>query len=69
MPVKSLRPFLLALVFALGLGAQPNPPDFVEDVQPLLSSCLACHSAQLEASGLALDSREALLKVDRAVPP
>lgn len=62
MPVKSLRPLLLALVFAVGLGAQPDPPDFVEDVQPLLSSCLACHSSKLEASGLALDSREAVVK-------
>jgi hypothetical protein len=62
MTVKPLRYLLIALVSAVGLGAQQGAPAFDQDVQPLLNACLACHSSQLEAGGLALDSRERLLK-------
>lgn len=62
MPALSLRLSLLAVVFSFYLSAQQAAPDFEAEVQPLLNSCLACHNQQLATAGLALDSREALLR-------
>jgi hypothetical protein len=62
MSAKLLRRSLVALIFSISLSAQTVPPDFDKEVQPLLNSCLTCHSSQLATGGLALDSREALLK-------
>lgn len=61
---RSLHGLSAALILfclaATTLHAQPAP-SFEEEIQPLLNSCRACHSAQLATSGLSLDSREALL--------
>jgi hypothetical protein len=62
MSATLLRRSLVALIFSISLSAQTAPPDFNKEVQPLLNSCLTCHSSQLATSGLALDSRESLLK-------
>ncbi len=62
MSATLLRRTFVALIFSIGLNAQTAPPDFESEVRPLLGSCLACHSSQLATAGLALDSREALLK-------
>ncbi|MGJ5816673.1 PSD1 and planctomycete cytochrome C domain-containing protein [Paludibaculum fermentans] len=43
-----------------------DPPDFVRDVQPVLSrSCEKCHGGKLQMGGLRLDAKAAALKVIR----
>ncbi|MDE0435715.1 MAG: PSD1 and planctomycete cytochrome C domain-containing protein, partial [Bryobacterales bacterium] len=64
-----LTTLLVLLVPMAGLAQQRALPpaadvkvDFAKDIGPLLENrCLGCHSAQLQSSGLRLDSREALL--------
>ena len=62
MSAMLLRRLLVALTFSISLSAQTAPPDFDTEVQPLLNACLTCHSSKLATGGLALDSREGLLK-------
>ncbi len=43
--------------------AEAEPPDFVQDVAPILEErCTQCHGAKQQLSGLRLDSRDAMLR-------
>jgi len=60
---------LLVLTFATGAMAQSGGTDFARDVSPLLEShCIACHSAERAAGGLAITSRQSLLDKHVLVP-
>ena len=57
------RALLAALATAVVLGAQQTDADFFEkQVEPVLGTCLPCHNEQLKSSGLALDTRDAVLR-------
>jgi len=62
--MRSLPSIVLALVALCVRGAEPSAEErFRTDVWPLLErSCLRCHGAEKQKSGLRLDSREAALK-------
>ena len=57
------RALLAALATAVVLSAQQTEADFFEkQVEPVLGTCLPCHNEQLKSSGLALDTRDAVLR-------
>src|SRR5579863_1318343 len=44
-------------------GAAGPPPDFAQDVFPILQkNCASCHSSSVHKSGFSLDSYDALMK-------
>ncbi|MDX1983799.1 MAG: DUF1549 domain-containing protein [Bryobacteraceae bacterium] len=58
-----MRNFVLALLCALPSLAQSGDAFFEKNIRPLfVSKCLSCHTGASPAGGLALDSREHLLK-------
>lgn len=56
--------WLLVSVSTFAVSAQAiEPPDFVNDIQPLLQkNCVACHNLQKAEGGLNLENLEVLLK-------
>ena len=62
-----LLPFAIFVQFGL---AQDNPGEFFEmRVRPVLASrCFSCHESGKAMGGLALDTREALLKGGKSGP-
>jgi len=60
---------LLVPIFAIAAMAQSGGTDFARDVAPLLEShCIACHSAERAAGGLAITGRQNLLDKHVLVP-
>lgn len=68
---SSVRTILLSLSVLVSFGlAQENPGEFFEmRVRPVLAKhCYSCHSTGNAMGGLALNSREALLKGGKSGP-